>query len=116
MKAKPHARSGLTIVELMVTTVLIGVLGLIIFSILNTGTVLGAKNSAVNTAHQEARIAMLQMTKNLHSAVSPLVLYDPDTPNTPAPANGSAPGNPVSTVGRRPLSDRGGRGPGREQS
>jgi len=92
MKPNSHARSGLTIVELMVTTVLIGVLGLVIFSILNTGTVLGAKNSAVNTAHQEARIAMLQMTKNLHSAISPLVLYDPSTPNTPAPADGLAPG------------------------
>ena len=92
MKLNSHARSALTIVELMVTTVLIGVLGLIIFSILNTGTILGAKNSAVNTAHQEARIAMLQMTKNLHSAISPLVLYDPSTPNTPAPADGLAPG------------------------
>ncbi len=92
MMPSSHARSGLTIVELMVTTVLIGVLGLIIFSLLNTGTILGAKNTAVNTAHQEARIAMLQMTKNLHSAVSPLVLYDPATPNTPAPADGLAPG------------------------
>ena len=92
MKLGSHARSGLTIVELMVTTVLIGVLGLIIFSLLNTGTILGAKNTAVNTAHQEARIAMLKMTKNLHSAISPLVLYDPATPNTPAPADGLAPG------------------------
>jgi len=33
MKPNSHARSGLTIVELMVTTVLIGVLGLVIFSI-----------------------------------------------------------------------------------
>jgi len=92
MKLNPRTHSALTIVELMVTTVLIGVLGLIIFSIVNTGTILGAKNSAVNTAHQEARIAMLQMTKNLHSAVSPLVLYDPSTPDTPAPADGLAPG------------------------
>jgi hypothetical protein len=92
MKPSSHPRSGLTIVELMVTAVLVGVLGLVIFSILNTSSVLGAKNSAVNTAHQEARIAMLQMTKNLHSAISPLVLYDPATPNTPAPADGLAPG------------------------
>ena len=92
MKLVPHARSGLTLVELMVTTVLICVLGLIIFSLLNTGTILGAKNTAVNTAHQQARIAMLKMTENLHSAVSPLALYDPANPNTPAPADGSAPG------------------------
>jgi type II secretory pathway pseudopilin PulG len=92
MNLRLHSRAGLTLVELMITTVLIGVLGLIIFSLLNTGTILGAKNTAVNTAHQQARIAMLQMTKNLHSAVSPLILYDPATPNTPAPADGSAPG------------------------
>lgn len=92
MKLRFKSSSALTLVELMVTTTLIGVLGLIIFSLLNTGTILGAKNTAVNTAHQQARIAMLQMTKNLHSAISPLILYNPSTPNTPAPADGSAPG------------------------
>jgi type II secretory pathway pseudopilin PulG len=106
MKLNSRARSALTIVELMVTTVLIGVLGLVIFSILNTGTILGAKNSAVNTAHQEARIAMLQMTKNLHSAVSPLVLYDPSTPNTPAPADGLAPGILFQLWGGGPFGSR----------
>ena len=35
---------------------------------------------------------MLQMTRNLHAAISPLVLYDPATPDTPAPADGLAPG------------------------
>jgi hypothetical protein len=92
MKLSSRACSGLTLAELMVTTMLIGVLGLIIFSLLNTGTILGAKNAAVNTAHQQARIAMLQMTKNLHSAISPLVLYDPNNPNAPAPADGLAAG------------------------
>jgi hypothetical protein len=37
------------------------VLGLVIFSLLNIGTVLGAKNTAMNTAHQQARTAMLKM-------------------------------------------------------
>jgi type II secretory pathway pseudopilin PulG len=92
MKLNFQTRSGLTLVELMVTTVLISALGLIIFSLLNTGTILGAKNTAVNTAHQQARIAMLQMTKNLHTAISPLILYDPSNPNTPAPADGVAAG------------------------
>ena len=108
MKPGSHARSGLTIVELMVTTVLIGVLGLVIFSILNTGTILGAKNTAVNTAHQEARIAMLQMTKNLHSAISPLVLYDPSNSKYAGASRRFGSRNPVSTLGRRPFSDRGG--------
>ena len=49
---------------------LIGVLGLVIYSLLNIGTVLGAKNTATNTAHQQARVAMLEMMQDLHSAVS----------------------------------------------
>ena len=70
MKLRRSSRSGLTLVELSVTTGLIGVLGLIIYSLLNMGTVLGAKNTAMNTAHQQARVAMLQMLQDLHSSVS----------------------------------------------
>jgi hypothetical protein len=49
---------------------MISVGGLIVYALLNTGTVLGAKNTAVNTTHQQARMAMLQMVQDLHSAVS----------------------------------------------
>jgi hypothetical protein len=70
MKIHSSSRSGLTLIELSVTAGLVGVLGLIIYSLLNVGTVLGAKNTATNTAHQQARVAMLQMVQDLHSAVS----------------------------------------------
>ena len=75
---KPCSRTsrGFTLVELMVTTVMIGILGLIIFSLLNVGTVLGAKNSAINVAHQQARTAMLQLTQDLRASISPLTLFD----------------------------------------
>lgn len=76
MKLPPQSRPGLTLVEMMVTTLLIGVLGLIIYSLLSAGTILGAKNTAVNTAHQQARNALLTMTQTLHSAVSPSRLVD----------------------------------------
>ena len=33
----------------------VGVLGLVIYALLNMGTILGAKNTAMNTAHQRAR-------------------------------------------------------------
>lgn len=56
--------------ELSITMVVVGVLGLVIYSLLNIGTVLGAKNTATNTAHQRARIAMLDMIQDLHGAVS----------------------------------------------
>ncbi|MGI8431139.1 MAG: PulJ/GspJ family protein [Chthoniobacterales bacterium] len=82
---------GTTLLELSVAIGLIGVLGLSIYSILNVGMILGAKNTAVNTAHQQARIAMLQMVQDLHSAVSLPALTDVDsvplnnpTPNTAA--------------------------------
>jgi type II secretory pathway pseudopilin PulG len=73
----PHQRlTAFTLVEIMVTTSIIGVVGLIIFSLLNTGLILGAKNTAVNTAHQQARIAMMRMLQDLHSTVSQPYLID----------------------------------------
>jgi len=70
MKIRKETRSGLTLVELSITAGLAGVLGLIIFALLNMGTVLGAKNAAVNTAHQQARVAMIEMLQDLHASVS----------------------------------------------
>ncbi len=89
---KLHSRSsrGITLVEMMVTTALIGVLGLVVFSLLNIGMVLGAKNTAVNTAHQQARTAMLQMAQDFHSAVSLPFLVD--TSGNPVAGAGPAAG------------------------
>jgi type II secretory pathway pseudopilin PulG len=61
---------GFKLIELIFTTAVVGIAGLIVYSILQMGTVLGAKNAAVNTAHQQARTAMLQMVQDLHTAVS----------------------------------------------
>ena len=92
MKIHSRSRSGLTLVELSVTTGLVGVLGLIIYSLLNMGTILGAKNTAVNTAHQQARVAMLQMTQDLHAAISLPYLFDVDSSgNVILDANGVSP-------------------------
>jgi hypothetical protein len=76
MKIHSPSRSGLTLVELSVTMGMVGVLGLIIYSLLNIGTILGAKNTATNTAHQQARVAMLEMVQDLHSSVSLPQLLD----------------------------------------
>jgi prepilin-type N-terminal cleavage/methylation domain-containing protein len=83
---------GFTLIELMFTTVLIGVLGLIIYSLLNTGMVLGAKNTAVNTSHQQARIAMLKMVQDLHSSVSLPALANASGTPYPSPAPTAAEG------------------------
>jgi hypothetical protein len=68
--------SGRTVIELLFTLLLIGIVGLTIYSLLNAGTILGAKNTAVNTAHQQARTAMLQMVQDLHSTISLPQLVD----------------------------------------
>jgi hypothetical protein len=83
MKIHSPSRSGLTLVELSITTGVVGVLGLIIYSLLNIGTILGAKNTAVNTAHQQARVAMLEMIQDLHAAISLPYLFDVDSSGTP---------------------------------
>lgn len=70
MRIHPSSRSGLSLVELSITSAVVGVFGLVIYSLLNIGTVLGAKNTATNTAHQQARVAMLKMIEDLHSAIS----------------------------------------------
>jgi type II secretory pathway pseudopilin PulG len=84
-----NSSRGFKLIELMFTVVLISVLGLLIYSLLNISTVLGAKNTAVNTAHQQARVAMLQMMQDLHSAISLPALADSTGTAyaSPAPAN-----------------------------
>ena len=97
MKLCSRTSPGFTIVELMVTTVLIGVLGLIIFSLLNVGTILGAKNSAVNVSHQQARTAMLQLTQDLRSSISPLTLFDLfDVNGNPIPLANNGPAGGIA--------------------
>ncbi len=76
MKRSEHSHSGRTVIELLFTVGIMGVVGVIIFSLFSTGTILGAKNTAVNTAHQQARTAMLQMVQDLHSTVSLPYLVD----------------------------------------
>jgi hypothetical protein len=70
------AERATTLLELSIAMSLIGTVGLAIYSMLNVGLVLGAKNSAVNTAHQQARVAMLQLVQDIHSAVSLPALTD----------------------------------------
>jgi hypothetical protein len=92
---KPGRRNranGTTLLELSIAMSLIGSVGLAIYSMLNVGLILGAKNTAVNTAHQQARVAMLQLVQDLHSCISLPALCDVNSvplvnppPNTPAP-------------------------------
>jgi len=64
------AAAGFSLVEMMVTMGVSALVGLMVFLVLNSGMVLYAKNTAVNSAHQQARSGVDQMLAYLHSSVS----------------------------------------------
>ncbi len=97
MKLSSPAR-GFKLIELVFTLVIVSVLGLVIYALLVTDTILGAKNTAVNTAHQQARVAMLQMMQDLHSAIS--LPYLIDSSGSPIAGAGPAAGIAFQEWGR----------------
>lgn len=89
MKISPNNR-GYTVPEIAVASAIIGVVGFLMYCVVNLSAVLGAKNAAINTAHQSIRTAMTRMLQDLHSAVSQPYLVD--TSGTQVAAGGSAAG------------------------
>lgn len=79
-------RNAFTFVELMVIMGLGILVSGIAYMVLNTGLLLFAKNTSMNVAHQQARMAMLQMQRQMYQAVSPLQLTNDN-------------GDPVTGVG-----------------
>jgi hypothetical protein len=63
-------------IEAAISSSVFSVVGLTLCSLVNTTTILGAKNTALNTAHQQARTAMVQMLQDLHSSISLPSLVD----------------------------------------
>lgn len=92
---------GAALLELMVSTSIVLMTGGIIFYILNTGMVLFAKNTAINLAHQQARVAVLQMEQDLHSSVSIPRLVDAS--KNPVAGNGPAAGISFQLYAKGPL-------------
>lgn len=88
---------GYTLFEVLVATGIVSIVGLMIFLVLNSGMVLYAKNTAVNTAHQQARAGVDQMLQNIHSSVSVPQLVDSNLQPINVIIDGS--GNPVQAPG-----------------
>jgi prepilin-type N-terminal cleavage/methylation domain-containing protein len=65
-----RASRAFTLAEMLVTMAIMTLVGLMVFLVLNSGMVLYAKNTAVNSAHQQARAGVDQMLANLHDSVS----------------------------------------------
>src|SRR6476620_1836470 len=79
-----------TLIEALIATAIMAIVGGILFTTLWQGTILFAKNTAINVAHQQARIAVIQIEKDLHSCVSVPQLIDSN--RQPIGGNGPAAG------------------------
>src|SRR5437867_13320337 len=102
MHPKNIRNDGYTVAELAVATAVMAILGIVVFNVLNSGMILYAKNTAVNSAHQEARDGVNRLTRDIHAAVSVPQLRSSSRDNTytasgsyavasSAPVNGVAP-------------------------
>ena len=80
----------MTMVETLVATAAMLIIGGLIFYTFNAGMILFAKNTSVNSAHQQARIAVLTMEQDLHASVSIPQLVDVN--KNPVSGTGPAPG------------------------
>ncbi len=65
-----HSQSGFTAAEMVVSTMVMAILGIVFLQVLNSGMILYAKNTAINSAHEEARQGINRLTRDIHSAVS----------------------------------------------
>ena len=65
-----NSQAGFTAVEMVVSTMIMAILGIVFLNVLNSGMILYAKNTAVNLAHQEGREGVLRFTRDLHAAIS----------------------------------------------
>ena len=69
-KSLNNNQAGFTAAEMVVSTMIMAILGIVFLDVLKSGMVLYTKNTAVNTAHQEARSGINQMTRDIHASIS----------------------------------------------
>ena len=72
-----HQR-GFTSAEMVVSAAIMAILGIVFLNVLNSGMLLYTKNTAVNSAHEEARAGINLMTRDIHAAISVPQLRTPD--------------------------------------
>ena len=86
-------QSGFTIIEMLITVGVVAITGTIMYNILYTGMILFAKNTAINMANQQARVAVMRMEQDIHASVSVPQMTDTNRiPLTGALASGPAAG------------------------
>ena len=70
MKIHKQSQLGFTSAEMVVSTMIMAILGIVFLNVLNSGMILYAKNTAVNAAHEEGREGVNRLTRDLHASVS----------------------------------------------
>jgi type II secretory pathway pseudopilin PulG len=97
------SEAAFTVAEMGVAVGVVGLLGLVFFQVLQSGLTLAAKNTAVNSAHEEARQGILRLTRDLHASVSIPQLRTADTSTNPPtyPVLSSTP-SPSASPGATP--------------
>src|SRR5207302_2107385 len=73
------------------------ILGIVFIEVLRSGVVLYAKNTAVNSAHEEAREGIIRLTRDIHASISVPQLRT-------ANADSLLPSNTASIVSSTPAS------------
>jgi hypothetical protein len=94
---KKNSQSGFTVAEMVVSTMVMAILGIVFLQVLNSGMILYAKNTAVNTAHEDAREGINRLTRDIHAAVSV-----PQLRNSTTDANHTVTGS-FATVSSTPV-------------
>lgn len=89
------SESAFSVGEMGVAVGVAALLGLCFFQVLQSGLTLGAKNTAVNAAHEEAKQGVLRLTRDIHASISVPQLRDTSfavISSTPVPGSS----NPVA--------------------
>ena len=76
LHSNKSSERGFTVAEMGVGVAVLGLLGLMFFQVLQSGLTLSAKNTAVNAAHEEARVGILRLTRDIHASISVPQLRD----------------------------------------
>jgi type II secretory pathway pseudopilin PulG len=95
----PSKVAGMTLVETLVVTAVIGVVGAILVSLLHGVFVLSAKNSAINFSHQQMREMIHKTVNEIRGSASVPQLIDANrTPLSGTDAQGPAAGVAYQTL------------------
>jgi len=89
---------GYTLTEVMISAGIVALVGMGMFRAFSAGLVMFAKNTAVNVSHQEGRMAVSRLMRDIHAAVSIPQLIDSNF-NAVESQPLDASGKPTGTTG-----------------